>query len=123
MRMRPHILKTALLAVPIAGLLAFAPAVFAHDDGYENSHGRMHDYLNEEHEAAHDSLDAQHEAAHQYPMTRRQHRALHRELKREHRQADRDLRDQHQDYHDYDSNQGYYGNYGRGYYGGSSWDD
>jgi hypothetical protein len=118
--MRHHALKIAFLAVPVAGLLAFAPAVFAHEDenynnNYESPHGRMHDYLNEEHEAEHDSLEAQHDAAHQYPMTRREHRALHRALKREHREAHRDLRDQHEGYHDYD--QGYYGNYGRDYDG------
>jgi len=99
--MRSHLLKTALFAVPVAGLLAFAPAVFAHDDSsdYESPHGRMHDYLNEEHGAAHNELEAQHEAAHEYPMTERQHRALHRALRQEHREAHRDLRNQHEEYH------------------------
>jgi len=107
-----------LLAVPMAGLLVYAPAVSAHDDdlNYETPHGRMHDYLNEEHEASHDALEAQHEAAHQYPMTRAQHRALHRELRREHRQAHNELREQHEAYHNpyYGNwdNGGYYGNYG-----------
>lgn len=123
--MRLRMLKTALLAVPVAGLLAFAPAVFAHDDDYdyESPHTRVHDYLNEEHEAEHDSLDAQHDAAHQYPMTKREHRALHRALKREHREAHQDLQDQHEGYHDQDSNQGYYDNYDWGYSGGGYRDD
>src|SRR5882672_10428196 len=120
--MRSQVLKTALLAVPVAGLLAFAPAVFAHDDddnyNYESPHAGMHDYLNEEHEAEHDSLDAQHDAAHQYPMTEGQHRALHRALKEEHREGHRDLQEQHEDYHDQDYNQGYYGDYNRGDSGG-----
>ncbi len=115
--MRSHLVKTTLLAVPVAGLLAFAPAVFAHDDyeDYDNPHTRMHEYLDQEHATAHDSLEAQHDAAHQYPMTERQHRALHRALKREHREAHRDLRNQHEDYHDPDDGSWDYNN-GR-YYG------
>src|SRR3954471_14660554 len=99
--MRSHLLQRTLLALPVAGLLASAPAVFAHDDytEYESPHTRMHEYLNEEHEAAHDALEAQHEAAHQYPMTRRQHRALHRALRGEHREAHHDLRNEHEGYH------------------------
>src|SRR5262245_44035262 len=108
--MRSHLLKTTLLAVPVAGLLAFAPAVFAHDDyeDYDNPHTRMHEYLDEEHDAAHNALEAQHEAAHQYPMTEGQHRALHRALRQEHHAAHRDLRHQHEDYHDPYDNGGYY---------------
>ena len=113
---RTPLLKTMLLAVPLAGLLVYAPVVSAHDDDFDNSHGRMHDYLNEEHEATHDALEAQHEAAHQFPMTRREHRRLHRELRQEHRAAHQDLREQHEAYHDpyYGNwdNGGYYGNYG-----------
>src|SRR3954463_9646781 len=96
---RTHLLKTMLLAVPVAGLLVYAPVVSAHDDDVDNSHGRMHDYLNEEHEATHDALEAQHEAAHQYPMTRREHRRLHRELRQEHPAGPQGLQEQHEDYH------------------------
>ena len=121
---RSHLLKTALLAVPVAGLLACAPAAFAHwdDYDYDNPHARMHEYLNDEHQAEHNALEAQHEAAHQYPMTEAEHRALHRALRQEHRAAHEDLRNQHEAYHDpyygsWDDDGGYYGNYGR-YYGG-----
>src|SRR5262245_23717237 len=108
MTIMPPLLKTALVALPVAGLLALAAVALAHDYREyddESPHGRVHDYLDQEHEATHDSLEAQHEAAHQYPMTRREHRALHRALKQEHRAAHQDLRDQHENYHD----QGYGG--------------
>ena len=89
-----QLLKTTLLALPVAGLLALAPVAFAYDyEDYddESPHARMHD-----------SLEAQHETAHQYPMSARQHRALHRALEQEHRAAHHDLRDQHEDSHDQD---------------------
>ena len=113
-------LRKMFFAVPLTGLLAFAPAAFAHDDdyGHENSHQRAHDYLGAEHQGAHDELEAQHEDAHQYPMTRRQHKRLHRALKREHGEAHQELRDQHETYHDQDYNRDYNGGgrpYGRGY--------
>ena len=111
-------LKMMLFALPVAGLLMWAPAVWAHDDyDYDNPHARMHEQLNEEHGATHEALEAQHEAAHQFPMTRREHQALHRALRREHREAHRDLREQHEAYHDpyygsWDDDNGWYGNYG-----------
>jgi hypothetical protein len=113
-----QLLKTTLLALPVAGLLALAPVAFADDDedyDDESPHARMHDSLEVQHEATHDELEAQHETAHQYPMTARQHRALHRALEQEHRAAHHDLRDQHEDYHDQDyEDQDYYGE-GRSY--------
>src|SRR5215510_343983 len=86
MTMTSQLLKTTLLALPVAGLLALTPVAFAHDYGeydYESPHARMHDSLEAQHEAAHEDLEAQHETAHQYPMTRREHRALHQALRQE----------------------------------------
>src|SRR5262245_7242113 len=114
-------LKTALVALPMVGLLGLAPVSFAHDEYQE--HRAEHRGLNAEHEAQHEDLNAEHRElhqdlndvhryAHQYPMTRRQHRRLHRQLDRahnaehnqlnaEHRMGHEELSAEHQDYHDY----------------------
>ena len=93
--------KALFVALPLAGLLAGTPAVFAHgDDDWQ--HERFHQELNEEHQAAHQDLNAAHREFHQHPYTKRQHRRFHRALEREHRAVHRDLQDWHRDYHDWD---------------------
>src|SRR5262249_35355132 len=118
---KTHLRKSVLLAIPMAGLLGFAPLGFAHDEYQEHraehqnlnaEHSAEHQDLNAEHRAEHQNLEAQHEAAHQYPMTKRQHRRLHRQLSKaheagheelnaEHRAEHQELNAEHQDYHDY----------------------
>src|SRR2546426_1976905 len=93
--MRTTLKKTFLAAFPLVGLLAAAPAAFAHDPA-------------EEHADIHRDLGELHEDFHQQPHSRGEHRRFHKELKREHRTLDRGLRDD--DRYSYDQ----YG-YGRSY--------
>lgn len=99
--------KALIAALPLAGLLANTPAVFAHGD--ENrGHGRFHQGLKEEHREAHRDLNAAHREFHQYPSSGRQHRHFHRDLAREHRAVHRDLWGWRRGYHNRDRDRSWY---------------